>query len=149
MCLAQNADTKWRLVTGSLVASPSSRNLPVVVCAFFFIARDTSPWSVTEAHHWRDTSVTAAHAWPLAPSGTRSPARGYVTTQPLAELPEGEEAVPYVTTLDKGPPRCRRCRAYINCHAAFVDGGRHWTCNFCGMANAVEADYFCAIDHQV
>ena len=57
--------------------------------------------------------------------------------------------MPYVTTLDKGPPRCRRCRAYINCHAAFVDGGRHWTCNFCGMANAVEADYFCATDHQV
>ena len=71
-----------------------------------------------------------------------------MTTQPLAELPEGEEAVPYVTTLDKGPPRCRRCRAYINCHATFVDGGRHWTCNFCGMANAVEADYFCALDHQ-
>ena len=32
-----------------------------------------------------------------------------------------------------GPARCRRCRAYINCHVNFCDGGRHWTCNLCGM----------------
>ena len=56
--------------------------------------------------------------------------------------------MPYVTTLDKGPPRCRRCRAYINCHAAFVDGGRHWTCNFCGYRNPLPPYYAERITEQ-
>jgi len=67
--------------------------------------------------------------------------------QPLAELPQAEGAVPFVSDMQQGPVRCRRCRGYINCHVAFVDGGRHWGCNLCGMMNAVEPDYFCTLDH--
>lgn len=31
----------------------------------------------------------------------------------------------------------------------FIDGGRHWTCNMCGMNNGVESDFFCTLDAQV
>jgi len=68
--------------------------------------------------------------------------------QPLAELPQAEGVVPYVADMEKGPVRCRRCRGYINCHVAFVDGGRHWTCNLCSMMNPVASDYFCTLDHN-
>ena len=67
--------------------------------------------------------------------------------QPLTQLPLTESVVPYITDLTSGPPRCRRCRAYVNCHVQFVDGGRHWNCNLCGMTNAVEGEYFSTLDH--
>ncbi|AET38792.1 uncharacterized protein Ecym_3300 [Eremothecium cymbalariae DBVPG len=33
--------------------------------------------------------------------------------------------------------RCRRCRSYINPFVMFLDGGRRWRCNFCGLGNDV------------
>eukprot|EP00281_Chroomonas_sp_CCMP1168_P026138 CAMPEP_0206231294 /NCGR_PEP_ID=MMETSP0047_2-20121206/10758_1 /ASSEMBLY_ACC=CAM_ASM_000192 /TAXON_ID=195065 /ORGANISM="Chroomonas mesostigmatica_cf, Strain CCMP1168" /LENGTH=922 /DNA_ID=CAMNT_0053654859 /DNA_START=29 /DNA_END=2799 /DNA_ORIENTATION=- len=71
-----------------------------------------------------------------------------VVIQPLAQLPPDEVQVPFVVDHVQGPVRCRRCRAYINCHVQFIDGGRHWTCNMCGMNNGVESDYFCTLDAQ-
>ncbi|MCO5592368.1 hypothetical protein L7F22_046370 [Adiantum nelumboides] len=46
----------------------------------------------------------------------------------------------------KRPPRCKRCRAYINPWAIFVEGGQKWVCNLCGTATEVAADYFCNLD---
>uniref|UniRef100_A0A7S0W6H9 Protein transport protein SEC24 n=1 Tax=Hemiselmis tepida TaxID=464990 RepID=A0A7S0W6H9_9CRYP len=69
-----------------------------------------------------------------------------VSIQPLAPIPHDEDQVALVSDHSQGPIRCRRCRAYINCHVRFVDGGRHWSCNLCGMSNAVEPDYFCTLD---
>jgi protein transport protein SEC24 len=43
-------------------------------------------------------------------------------------------------------PRCRRCRAYINAFAQFVDGGRRWQCNLCRSFAEVPATYFCELD---
>jgi len=71
-----------------------------------------------------------------------------VVIQPMAELPQTETQVPFVTDLQGGPIRCRRCRCYVNCHVQFVDGGRHWVCNLCGMMNGVEPDFFCTLDAQ-
>lgn len=48
--------------------------------------------------------------------------------------PSGEE--------DVGPPRCDRCRGYINPWVRFIDGGRKWTCNLCGADNPVPHAYF-------
>jgi len=70
-----------------------------------------------------------------------------VVLQPLAHLPPSEQTVPLISDLPEGPIRCKRCRAYINCHVTFLDGGRHWTCNLCGMMNPVEPNYFCTLDH--
>lgn len=40
------------------------------------------------------------------------------------------------------PPRCRRCRTYINPSMLFVEGGTKYVCNMCQFSNPVQADYF-------
>lgn len=64
--------------------------------------------------------------------------------QPLAQPPECP--VPIVNFGGSGVVRCRRCRTYVNAFVKFIDGGRRWRCNVCGLANDVPADYFCELD---
>nr|QBH67493.1 putative transport protein Sec24C [Ustilago esculenta]QBH67604.1 putative transport protein Sec24C [Ustilago esculenta] len=66
--------------------------------------------------------------------------------QPFAQLRPDEEPIPVATFGESGPPRCKRCRAYINAWCVFVEGGQKWTCNLCGTATEVAADYFCNLD---
>mmetsp|Transcript_29910 Transcript_29910/g.73595 ORF Transcript_29910/g.73595 Transcript_29910/m.73595 type:complete len:821 (+) Transcript_29910:1478-3940(+) len=63
--------------------------------------------------------------------------------QPLAPLGPDEQPPPIVDFGVSGPPRCSRCRAYVNPFWAFIDGGRKSVCNLCGAASEVPADYFC------
>lgn len=37
---------------------------------------------------------------------------------------------------DAGPPRCEKCRGYVNPWVRWVDGGRKWMCNLCGNSNS-------------
>ncbi|KAJ1916736.1 COPII subunit [Mycoemilia scoparia] len=62
-----------------------------------------------------------------------------------AKLPLGLLITPF-KTQDEGEPeipvvyeivRCRRCRTYMNPFVKFVDGGRRWQCNLCGLVNDV------------
>ena len=64
--------------------------------------------------------------------------------QPLAQ--PAEQPVPIVNFGGSGVVRCRRCRTYVNAFVKFIDGGRRWRCNVCGLANDVPADYFCELD---
>ncbi|SPO37007.1 related to Protein transport protein Sec24C [Pseudozyma flocculosa] len=66
--------------------------------------------------------------------------------QPFAQLRADEAPIPTAHFGDSGPPRCKRCRAYINAWCVFVEGGQKWTCNLCGTATEVAADYFCNLD---
>jgi protein transport protein SEC24 len=66
--------------------------------------------------------------------------------QPLAKLGDGEQAVPVLDFGDVGPPRCRRCRAYINPFMVFSNGGNKMTCNLCGHPNEVAPEYFAPTD---
>jgi len=66
--------------------------------------------------------------------------------QPLAPLQEGEQAIPVVDYGEEGPPRCRRCRAYINPFMTFRSGGSKFICNMCTHVNDVPSSYFAAID---
>ena len=69
-----------------------------------------------------------------------------VVVQPFAQQRPEEAPIPVVDCGPSGPPRCKRCRAYINPWAIFVEGGQKWACNLCGTSTEVAADYFCNLD---
>ncbi|ORY13245.1 Sec23/Sec24 family protein [Clohesyomyces aquaticus] len=66
--------------------------------------------------------------------------------QPLAPLQEGEPAIPVLDFGETGPPRCRRCRAYINPFMTFRSGGNKFVCNMCTFPNDVSPEYFAPTD---
>lgn len=68
--------------------------------------------------------------------------------QPLAPLQAGELEIPVLDFGDQGPPRCRRCRAYINPFMMFTFGGSKFVCNLCTYPNDTPPEYFCATTPQ-
>ncbi|KAI1004991.1 Uncharacterized protein K3495_g3225 [Podosphaera aphanis] len=68
--------------------------------------------------------------------------------QPLASLQSGELEIPVLDFGDNGPPRCQRCRAYINPFMVFRSGGNKFVCNMCNYANVVPPEYFSALTPQ-
>ena len=40
-----------------------------------------------------------------------------------------------------GPLRCARCKAYVNPFFKWINYGRKFICNFCGLENAVPPEY--------
>lgn len=69
-----------------------------------------------------------------------------IVLQPLAPLQEGEQAIPVLDFGEIGPPRCRRCRTYINPFMTFRSGGNKLVCNMCTFPNDVSPDYFAPTD---
>ncbi|WFD31439.1 COPII coat Sec23p-Sfb3p heterodimer component [Malassezia sp. CBS 17886] len=69
-----------------------------------------------------------------------------LTVQPFAQQRVDEAPVPLTNPGEQGPPRCKRCRAYINPWALFVEGGTKWVCPFCSTATEVSPEYFCNLD---
>jgi protein transport protein SEC24 len=63
-------------------------------------------------------------------------------------VPLQEGAVPVVDYGDAGPIRCIRCRTYINPFFSFLDGGRSFQCNLCGMVNPTPSECFCELDQN-
>lgn len=82
-----------------------------------------------------------------------------VTIRPFAPLNSTDEPVPVVDfrdlgnisgsdPLDVGPPRCRRCRAYINPSMTFTSVS-NFSCNVCQFTrNAVPQEYTSYLDAQ-
>lgn len=68
--------------------------------------------------------------------------------QPLAPLQAGEAEIPVLDFGNAGPPRCRRCRAYINPFMMFRSGGNKFVCNLCTHPNDTPSEYFCAMSPQ-
>ncbi|KAK4998738.1 COPII coat Sec23p-Sfb3p heterodimer component [Elasticomyces elasticus] len=66
--------------------------------------------------------------------------------QPLARQQEGEQPIPVLDFGDIGPPRCRRCRTYINPFMTFQNGGNKFVCNMCTFPNDVPSEYFAPTD---
>ncbi|KAK5076687.1 COPII coat Sec23p-Sfb3p heterodimer component [Lithohypha guttulata] len=66
--------------------------------------------------------------------------------QPLAPLQEGEHPIPVLDFGEAGPPRCRRCRTYINPFMTFKSGGNKLVCNMCSFANDVPPEYYAPTD---
>ncbi|KAJ5156008.1 hypothetical protein N7492_008811 [Penicillium capsulatum] len=66
--------------------------------------------------------------------------------QPLAPLDPGEQPIPVLDFGDIGPPRCRRCRAYINPFMSFRAGGSKFVCNMCTFPNDTPAEYYAPLE---
>lgn len=66
--------------------------------------------------------------------------------QPLAPLQDGEQPPPVLDFGEAGPPRCRRCRTYINPFMTFRSGGSKLVCNMCNFPNDVSTEYFAPTD---
>jgi protein transport protein SEC24 len=66
--------------------------------------------------------------------------------QPFAAPQEGEQSVPCLDFGEAGPPRCRRCRTYINPFMTFRAGGSKMVCNMCSFPNDVAPEYFAPTD---
>lgn len=73
-----------------------------------------------------------------------------VNIQPLndPETAEGFSPVPIVNFGNCGVIRCKRCRTYMNPFVAWLDAGRRWRCNGCGLLNDVPPDYYCNLDQS-
>ena len=68
--------------------------------------------------------------------------------QPLAPVQTGELPIPVLDFGEAGPPRCRRCRAYINPFMIFRSGGNRFVCNMCTFPNEVPNEYFSPVNPQ-
>ncbi|KAI9722846.1 MAG: COPII coat Sec23p-Sfb3p heterodimer component [Chrysothrix sp. TS-e1954] len=68
--------------------------------------------------------------------------------QPLAPRQDGELEIPVIDFGETGPPRCRRCRAYINPFMVFRAGGNKFICNMCTFPNDVSPEYFSPLSPQ-
>lgn len=68
--------------------------------------------------------------------------------QPLAPLQAGEAEIPILDFGEAGPPRCRRCRAYMNPFMMFRSGGNKFVCNLCAYPNDTPPEYFSATNPQ-
>ncbi|CAZ85498.1 unnamed protein product [Tuber melanosporum] len=67
--------------------------------------------------------------------------------QPLAKLKDEEEPIPVLDFGEMGPPRCRRCRTYINPFMTFLQGGGRFRCNMCLFPNnEVPSEYYAPVD---
>ena len=80
--------------------------------------------------------------------------------QPLAPLGPGEAPVPVLDFGSSsevavgggsgggggGPPRCARCRTYVNPFMHFQAGGAKFVCNMCAFPNDVPPEYFAPTD---
>ncbi|POM73215.1 Protein transporter Sec24, partial [Phytophthora palmivora] len=62
--------------------------------------------------------------------------------RPLAPPDEGND-LDVVNFGPAGVVRCRHCRTYMNPFVQWVDNGRRWRCNLCGVSNDVASSYFC------
>ncbi|KAK4048375.1 COPII coat Sec23p-Sfb3p heterodimer component [Microbotryomycetes sp. JL221] len=71
--------------------------------------------------------------------------------QPFAQVRQEEQEVPVVDFSQTeggqgGPPRCQRCRGYINPWCLFIEGGQKFLCNLCGATTEVAPSYFSHLD---
>ncbi|KAI5477132.1 protein transport protein SEC24 [Pseudohyphozyma bogoriensis] len=81
---------------------------------------------------------------PTEPAFEQDP-NALVPPGPGDGTPDGA-STPKPVQDEQGPPRCNRCRGYINPWCSFVEGGTKWVCNLCGASSEVASSYFSHLD---
>lgn len=71
-----------------------------------------------------------------------------VVIRSLAPDGDGEDNIDVVNFGTTGIVRCKRCRTYINPFVSWMDNGRRWRCNICGLPNDVPTSYFSHLDQD-
>ncbi|KAJ2745038.1 COPII subunit [Coemansia sp. BCRC 34301] len=89
-----------------------------------------SPYAICPPNHQRSTLNAIPRTDKLLKK-TKLPFGLVITPFKIQE--QGEEPIPVVPEI----VRCRRCRTYVNPFVQFVEGGRRWKCNLCGLSNDV------------
>ena len=69
-----------------------------------------------------------------------------IVLQPFAAplVERGEEPIYSVDFAQTAPPRCKRCRGYINPWCMFIEAGQKFICNLCGQASEGGSSKTCA-----
>lgn len=62
---------------------------------------------------------------------------------PMALPDPADDPIQVVDLGEMGPVRCGRCKAYVNPFMKWTNGGKNFTCNFCGYNNACPEPYVC------
>lgn len=73
-----------------------------------------------------------------------------VNVRPFAPVEDdGDEPVPEVDLnfISSGPPRCNRCKAYVNATVQFTRSNK-FICNLCQFANPVPEEYYSPLDQE-
>lgn len=96
-------------------------------------------------HHLRSTMYSIPHT-PEMMKQTHVPF-GLVIS-PMAEGPSPDSPLYVGTSLENGPVRCNRCKAYMSPLMQFMDGGRKYQCKLCRGVVEVPKEYFCHMDGQ-
>ena len=121
---------------------PTLENHPPPPAAVQFVARDQGNSSPKFARLTMNNIPSTAES--LASTGVPLG----LLLQPLAKVHEDEPPIPVLDFGEAGPPRCRRCRAYINPFMIFRSGGNRFVCNMCTFPNEVPNEYFSPVNPQ-
>jgi protein transport protein SEC24 len=133
--------------------NPVPTNSPATL---YYTKSSTNSRKVPPASTANFTSVDSGNASPramrvttVAPPSTKSLAGKTalplaVVSTPFAMAEYEEVDVPLVDMKQFGstegnPPRCGKCRGYINPNVTWSQGGAKWECNLCGASNNTEA----------
>ena len=77
---------------------------------------------------------------------TQLPLALYLRPLALPIVPTANFEPTYLTQGDSDhtelPPRCNRCRAYVNPSVRFTSGGANFVCNLCNYTNITPQEYF-------
>jgi hypothetical protein len=65
-----------------------------------------------------------------------------IIATPFASPENDEINVPVVELNGNNPSRCTRCSGYVNPNIKWIENGKKWICNLCGMNNLVDDWFF-------
>ena len=80
-----------------------------------------------------------------AANATKAPI-GVICTPMAGDIGTENSLIEVIDFGSTGIIRCKKCRTYINPYVGWLDNGRRWRCNICGVLNDVPSTYFSHLD---